>query len=170
MSRVWLKSESLRDKNIFFRSWMAQILHRSVFLWLVVCDNESFLDAKVSEKAYKKCNLELMHVPPRLRRRLRAMDLKDLHAKRKPFGKSALQARVRRVLQTRKAKTVASRIFLGLRKTCQECVNKSGGATKGWRISTCLRLSLAVWKENSLHVTFYTHRNTQGRDESSPNF
>ena len=62
---------------------------------------------------------------------LRALDLKDLHAKRKPLGKSALQARVRRVLQTRKAKTVASRIFLGFRKTCQECVDKSGRATKG---------------------------------------
>ena len=112
--------------------------------WVVVCDNESFLDAKDSKKAYKQCNVELMHVPPRspdlnpvekywswVRRRLRALDLKDLHAKRKPLGKSALQARVRRVLQTRKAKTVASRIFLGFRKTCQECVNKSGRATKG---------------------------------------
>ena len=93
--------------------------------WTVLCDNESFLDAPASEAAHKRARVEVWHIPPRspdlnpvekywawVRKQLRAMDLADLQAKppRPPVTKAGLQARVRALLRTRKAKDVASRI------------------------------------------------------------
>lgn len=111
--------------------------------WVVLCDNESFLEAPASRKAHAKANVELWHVPPRspdlnpvevfwawARRRLRAMDLKDLHAKRPPLQKIAMKARVRALMRTRAAKRVASRCFMKFRRTCQECKDNGGAATK----------------------------------------
>ena len=69
------------------------------------------------------------HAPPRppglnpvekfwgwLRKRLRAMDLADLKAKRRPLQKTALKARVRRLVQSARAKAVAKNFVLGLHK------------------------------------------------------
>ena len=66
-----------------------------------------------------------------LRRHLRALDLADLRRKRKPLEKSAYVARVRSVLKSQKAKTVAANIAKSLRKTCREVITKKGAASRG---------------------------------------
>ena len=66
-----------------------------------------------------------------LRRRLRAMDLADLKAKRRPVQKTALKARVARVVRSERAKAVAKQCVLGLRKVCQEVHKKRGAASRG---------------------------------------
>ena len=63
--------------------------------WKILCDNESFLRAPASRKAYRACGVSLWKLPAKspdlnsvekywswLRRRMRAMDLADLSAKR----------------------------------------------------------------------------------------
>ena len=110
--------------------------------WQILCDNESFLEAPASRKAHQKANVELLHIPARspdlnpvemfwswVRRRLRAMDLKDFHAKRPPVQKTAMKARVRTLLRTQAAKRVAKRTFQRFRKVCKECKDNGGAAT-----------------------------------------
>ena len=88
--------------------------------WNILCDNESFLDA--SRAAHDSVGVRLWHIPPRspdlnpvekywswLRRQLRAMDLADLVAKRRPVTKTALKARVRTLCSSQRAKVVAQR-------------------------------------------------------------
>jgi len=112
--------------------------------WHLLCDNEGFLESKEAKKLYKKVGIKLWHVPPRspdlnpiekvwawLRRHLRRMDLKDAIAKRPVLGKTAYRERVRRVLKGKKAKNVASRCALSLRKTCRQVVKAHGQATRG---------------------------------------
>jgi len=109
--------------------------------WTVLCDNETFLEAPCSRKAHFKANVHLWHVPARspdlnpvemfwswLRRQLRAMDLADLTAKRKPVGKTALKERVRRLCRSAKAKQVAKNCIASLRKTCLKVQKNRGGA------------------------------------------
>ena len=112
--------------------------------WHVLCDNEKFLDAKDSQAAYTARGVVLWHVPPRspdlnpveqfwgwLRKELRRRDLRDALAKRPPLGKSAYLKRVRAVICTRKAQTVAGNIARSFKKTCREVVRKGGAAARG---------------------------------------
>lgn len=111
--------------------------------WRLLCDNERFLEAGRTRAAHAKASVELWHIPPRspdlnpverfwgwLRKRLRAMDLADLKGGRRPVTKFALKARVRRLLQTQKAKEVAKNYVFSLFKTCEK-VKRNGGAHSG---------------------------------------
>ena len=49
---------------------------------------------------------------------------------RPPVQKTALKARVRALLRTVKARTVAKNNLESLRKTCREVVKKKGAATR----------------------------------------
>ena len=86
----------------------------------------------------------MWHVPPKsadlnpvekfwswLRRHLRAMDLKDAVAKRSVLGKTAYRERVRRVVQSVTARNVAAKSLAGFRRSCRECIEKKGRATRG---------------------------------------
>jgi len=112
--------------------------------WRLLCDNESFLTAPASRIAHRKAGVQLWHVPGRspdlnpvekfwgwLRKKLRAMDLADLKARRRPVQKTALKQRVRALLRSAKAQSVARSCFKSLRKTCQEVLKKKGAATRG---------------------------------------
>ena len=67
-----------------------------------------------------------------VRRALARTDLDDLVKKRPVPGKTAYKERVRRLLKSPKAQTVASNMYYGLRKTAR-AVKKRGGkaSTKG---------------------------------------
>ena len=66
-----------------------------------------------------------------LRKKVRAMDLKDATAKRPVLSKVQSRARVRRVLKSTKARNVAIETVKGLKKTCRELLKKRGAATRG---------------------------------------
>ena len=112
--------------------------------WTLLCDNEGFLDCKSAMAQYAKICIRLWHVPPRspdlnpvekfwawLRKQLRKLDLKDAVAKRPVLSKMAYRERVKRVLRTKKAQTVAKNCALGLRKVCKAVVKGGGIATRG---------------------------------------
>ena len=63
--------------------------------------------------------------------RVRGEDLTDLRAKRAPVSKAQLQARVRTIMRTEKAKVVASNCARGLKRVCQKIVENGGTATRG---------------------------------------
>ena len=62
---------------------------------------------------------------------LRAMDLADLKAKRRPVQRTALKARVRSIVTSARAKCVAKNYAFGLRKVCEEVRRNEGAATRG---------------------------------------
>ena len=110
----------------------------------MLCDNEGFLDCKGAKAQYTKIGIKLWHVPPRspdlnpvekfwawLRKHLRKLDLKDAVAKRPVLTRMAYRERVKRVLKTRKAQTVARNCTLGLRNVCRKVVRGGGVATRG---------------------------------------
>ena len=112
--------------------------------WWVLCDNEKFLTAKPTQKAYRDAGVNLWQIPPRspdlrpvekfgswLRRKLRALDLKDVVAKRPVLGKMAYKGRVRSVCSSQQAQRVAKACARGLRRVCQEVVRNKGAATRG---------------------------------------
>ena len=112
--------------------------------WHLLCDNEGFLECKAANKLYTKLRIKMWHVPPRspdlnpvekfwawMRKKLRALDLKDAVSNRPVLGKTAYRERVRRVLKTKKARTVAKNCALGLRKVCKHVVESGGMATRG---------------------------------------
>ena len=112
--------------------------------WHVLCDGEGFLSSKDAKALYRRARIQLWRVPPKspdlnpvekfwswLRRHLRAMDLKDAVAKRPVLGKMAYRQRVRRVMQSAKARNVAINTWGSFRKTCREVVKKKGKATRG---------------------------------------
>ena len=112
--------------------------------WTILCDNEGFLHAKDAKKLYAKIGVKMWHCPPRspdlspvelfwawLRKKLRALDLKDAVAGRPVLSKKAYTLRVRRVLKTQKAQTTAKNIALRLKKACRLVVKGGGVAIKG---------------------------------------
>ena len=112
--------------------------------WWVLCDNEGFLRAKKTQQAYRDAGVTLWQIPPRspdlnpverfwswLRRKLRAMDLKDAVAKRPVLGKMAYKTRVRSVCSSQQAQRVAMACARGLKKVCKEVVRNKGAATRG---------------------------------------
>ena len=58
----------------------------------------------------------------------RALDLHDLRLKRPPLSRMAYTARVKSVLKSQKAQAVASSYAGRFRRTCQEVVDRKGGA------------------------------------------
>ena len=112
--------------------------------WHVLCDNEKFLMSKQSRKSYACKSVKLWPIPPRspdmnpvekfwgwLGRELRRRDLRDLNMKKAALTKSQYLARVRAVLRTRKAQSVAKNTAKSLKKTCAEIVLKGGAASRG---------------------------------------
>ena len=110
----------------------------------VLCDNEKFLTARASNDAHKAVGVRLWKIPAKspdlnpverfwgwLRKKLRAMDLADAVARSPPLGRMAYVARVRRVVKTDKAQTVAGNHAQALRKVCREVIKKKGAATSG---------------------------------------
>ena len=86
----------------------------------------------------------LWHIPPRspdlnpverfwayLRKRLEAMDLRDLIEKRPPVDKAGLKARVRMVVAQQKSKGVAKNLVASLLKTCKHVQKNKGAAARG---------------------------------------
>jgi transposase len=111
--------------------------------WHVICDNEGFLGARLSQQAHRAAHVHPWHVPPRspdlnpvekywawLRRKLRAMDLEDLRKKKAPVTKAQLRIRVRNVCRTHAARKVAGACVAGLRKVCKEVIKKRGAMAK----------------------------------------
>ena len=109
--------------------------------WTVLCDGEGFLRAKLCMPAYRAKGISLWSCPPKspdlnpiemfwgwIRRKLRLMDLADLRLKRRPLGKTAYTLRVKRVMQTQKAQTVAKNIATRFRKACVQVVKRKGAA------------------------------------------
>ena len=112
--------------------------------WWVLCDNETFLNASKTQRAYRDAGVNLWQIPPRspdlnpvekfwswLRRKLRALDLKDAVDKRPVLGKMAYKRRVRSVCSSQQAQRVAKACARGFRKVCQEVVRNKGAATRG---------------------------------------
>ena len=112
--------------------------------WALLADNERFIRAPASRAAYTAEGLAIVDaMPPRspdlnpierywawLRRKLRAMDLEDLHRKRARLGKMAYKARVRAVCKSSKSQRVAAACFRGFRTVCREVVRKKGAAAR----------------------------------------
>ena len=109
--------------------------------WTILCDNESFLRAKLCMTAYRAKHVDLWSVPAKspdlnrvemfwdwLRKKLRVMDLADMQKKRRPMGKTAYTARVKSVMRSQKAQTVAKSIARRFRKACQQVVARKGAA------------------------------------------
>ena len=110
--------------------------------WDVLCDNEGFMKAKASTQACKAAKVKLWHVPPRspdlnpvegfwgwLKRKLRKMDMDDALKRRPALGKMTYTARVRKVVKSKKAQTVAANFAKRLRKVCRAVVQQKGAAT-----------------------------------------
>ena len=115
--------------------------HKKTGPWTILCDGESFLRATACVAAYGAKNITLWDVPAKspdlnpvemfwgwLRRKLRIMDLADLRKKRRPLGKTAYMSRVRSVMKTQKAQTVAKGFAKRFRKACQQVVERKGAA------------------------------------------
>ena len=111
---------------------------------MVLCDNEHFLTAAESMKAYAAKGIELWPIPPRspdlnpiekswgwLRRELRRRDLKDLQENRPVLSKTAFRARVRAVLRAQRTQCAAKRFAHGLIKVCKEVKAKRGAVSRG---------------------------------------
>ena len=61
----------------------------------------------------------------------RELTCADAVSNRPVLGKTAYRERVRRVLKSQKARTVAKNCALGLRKVCKHVVESGGIATRG---------------------------------------
>ena len=112
--------------------------------WRILADNESFLKGRASQREYEKTSVRMWHIPPRspdlnpverfwayLRKRLEALDLRDLVQKRPPVDKAGLRARVRQVVAQQKSKAVAKNLVAGLIKTCRQVQKHKGAAARG---------------------------------------
>ena len=109
----------------------------------MLIDGEHFLHSKAAAKAYERHSMSLWKVPPQspdlnpvekfwswLRRELRRRDLQDFKRKRQPLTKPQYVARVKQVMQTKKAQLKASNIARGFRKTLKEVDRKRGAAAR----------------------------------------
>ena len=112
--------------------------------WKILCDNETFLRARVCNAAYARCDISLWKLPPRspdlnpverfwgwIRKRMRAMDLDDLIAKRPPLNKRGFKFRLLRLVRTQKAKRVAASFARSLKSTASRVVLSGGAAVRG---------------------------------------
>ena len=105
----------------------------------LLCDDESFLAGKECKKEYKKKKIQLLHIPARspefnpiesfwgwLRQAMRRRDLEDMRNKRPALGKTAWMCRLKRLLKTKKAQTVAKKKFQNFKKVCRVVYRKNG--------------------------------------------
>ena len=96
--------------------------------WKILRDNESFLRAPESKDALQRCRVTLWKLPAKspdlnpiekywawVRKQTRAMDLKDLVAKKPAVGKLTFKARFLRLMKNPRAKEVAARTMSNLR-------------------------------------------------------
>ena len=96
-----------------------------------------------SKAAHLRANIVLIKIPALspdlnpvekywswLRRRMSALDLADLVAKRAVLGKTAYRQRLKRVIHTPKSKEVAGNIMKSFLKTCRK-VSANGGEASG---------------------------------------
>ena len=96
---------------------------------------------RVSLAAYRSKKIVLWAVPAKspdlnpvemfwgwLRQKLRTLDFHDLRLKRPPLSRMAYTARVKSVIKSQKAQAVASSYAGRFRRTCQEVVDRKGGA------------------------------------------
>ena len=110
--------------------------------WHILCDNEGFLQGKSAQCLYERLSVHLLHIPPRspdlnpfekfwayLRKRLRAMDLQDVEARRPPVGRAQLKARVACILSSAKSKVVSKNLVRGLKRVCKVVLKKRGAAS-----------------------------------------
>ena len=108
----------------------------------LLCDNEGFLEAKVSKAYYKKKKISLLHNSARspdlnpiesfwgwLRRQLRLRELEAIRLGRRALGKTAYKAMLRRFLRTKKAQDVAKAKWSAFKKVCKIVVKKKGAAS-----------------------------------------
>ena len=63
-----------------------------------------------------------------IRKRLRSMDLVDLRRKRPTLDRAAYIARVKSLMRSQRAQTVAKNCAAKFRKTCQQVVVRNGAA------------------------------------------
>ena len=125
-------------KAYFTHSFAIDVVARRL-----LCDNESFLSAKLVRPLYAKKRVRLMHIPPRspdlnpiesfwgwLRGELRRSDLKDLRPKSQSSKKPQYTQRVKEVLRTVKAQNVAKAKFRNLKRVCNEVVEKKGAMSR----------------------------------------
>ena len=111
--------------------------------WEVLCDNEGFLATKASTSAMRAAKISMWSLPSRspdlnpverfwgwLKKKLKRMDLADAMKKRPVLGKTAYKVRVRNILKTKKAQTMAATYANSFRKACKEVVKKKGAATR----------------------------------------
>ena len=111
--------------------------------WTALADNDAFLKATQANTEYERLPVAMWHIPPRspdlnpiekywgwLRRQLRALDLKDALAKRRPLSKAAYRRRVRGACRSPKAKAVAAAYAHDLHRVCKEVVRKKGAASR----------------------------------------
>ena len=107
----------------------------------LLCDNESFLASSVVKKAHSKMKVKIWTVPPKspdlnpieqvwswVRRRLRAMDLKDAKAGKATLTKEAYTRRIRNLVQTKTCQKISANIAKGFRKSCRMVVASGGAA------------------------------------------
>ena len=109
----------------------------------LLCDNESFLNAKSVRPEYKKRRIQLLPIPAKspdlnpiesfwgwLRGELRRRDLEDLRLKKPGLTKTQYRNRIKEILRTVKAQNVAKAKFQNFKKVCKEVVNKKGAASR----------------------------------------
>ena len=109
----------------------------------MLTDNESFLRAPASRAAHGKVSVRLWGIPPGspdlnpvekfwswLRRRLVALDLRDLKKRRVALGRAAFKLRVQSICRSQKAQRVAASCALGLKKVCREVIRLGGGMAR----------------------------------------
>ena len=126
------------------RAALVKVSGRQRRPWAIICDNEKFLHAADVSAAHAAIGVALWHVPARspdmnpielfwswLRRRLLALDLQDLTARRRALGKLAYRERVRSVCRSQKAQTVAAACYRSFRDACQRVAAAQGGAVHG---------------------------------------
>ena len=111
--------------------------------WKVLCDNEAFLHTASSRRTMAAEGITVWSMPASspdlnpvekfwawLRKRIHHLDRKDLREKRPAIGMLAFKARVRAIISSRRAQTVAARIAGGFKKTCKEVIAKKGGMAR----------------------------------------
>jgi len=90
-------------------------------------------------RAAREDQMKLLHIPARspefnsiesfwgwLRQAMRRRDLEDMRNKRPALGKTAWMCRLKRLLKTKKAQTVAKKKFQNFKKVCRVVYRKNG--------------------------------------------
>ena len=111
--------------------------------WHAPCDNEGFLRVRVKESslACKRVGVKLGRIPskspelspierfwPWLKKKLRHMDLADAMKGKPLLSKSAYKARIRGVLRSSKAQSIAKTCANSLRIVCKAVLKNKGAA------------------------------------------